>query len=105
MRSWTNEQVRDRWDECMVFSMFALFKNSPTKRSKEDLMLNMERFTHVMEEVAQRGIALPGLKAEADQFVAAGKRIGLSPERAVWLAANVADLANRTGPADQRNSA
>lgn len=104
LRSGTNEQVRDRWDECMVISMFALLKDSPAKLSKEDLIVNMERFTHVMEEAAQRGIALSGLKPEADRFVAAGRRIGLSPEQEVWLAANVADFATRTGPTDQRNS-
>jgi hypothetical protein len=104
MRSWTSEQVRDCWDECAVMNMLAMMKDSPARPSKEDVMRNLERFTHVLEEVAHRGITLPELRAETVRLMEAGKRLKLAPSVMTWLAANVAHLADRTEPGNKRQS-
>jgi hypothetical protein len=95
MQALSNEQVRDRWDECTVRSMFAFMKDSPAKPAKDESMRNMEIFTHVSEEIARRGIPLPQLQAEMDRLLAAGIRLKLSPEQQDWLAANIRHLKDR----------
>lgn len=105
MQSFTNEQVRDKWDECMVRSLFAFMKDSPSKPPESATRQNMEQFAHVLEEVGRRGIPLPQLQAEMDRLLAAGVRLKLSSEHQEWLAANVKHLKDRPPVATHKKSA
>lgn len=105
MQPLSNEQMRDRWDECTVRSLFAFMKDSPAKPPKDAAMRNTEIFTHVLEEIGRRGIPLPQLQAETDRLLAAGVRLNLPSEHQEWLAANVKHLKDRPPVATDKKSA
>jgi hypothetical protein len=90
MRNWTNGQLRDRWDELIVCSFFTFLKGAPFRLSNEDIAKNMECFTHLMEEIAFRGISMTAFKAESERFIAAAVRLHLPPVGLDWVAAQFA---------------
>lgn len=87
LRSLSTEQLRDRWDELMVRSLLSLHKGAPFRLTKEETTKDMERFTHLLEEIAQRGLPLPMFKAQGGRFVAAAIRLRLPPACLAWVAA------------------
>ena len=105
MQTFSNEQVRDKWDECMVRSLFAFIQDSPSKPPKDAIIRNMEVFAHVMEEIGRRGIPLPQLQAETDRLLAAGVRLELPPDHQDWLAVNVGHLRDRPPAGTEKKSA
>jgi len=87
MRSWSREQIRARWDELIMRSLFSFLKDAPFRLPRDETAKDMERFTHLMEEIAVRGLAIPEFKAEETRMVAAATRLQLPPAGVAWVAA------------------
>lgn len=87
MARWSDEKVRDRWDEVMLFNLLAFVKGSPVTVLRPAIHENMQRFTHLMQETAHRGLALPFFKPTLERFHAATHRLNL-PDLLIepWLA-------------------
>lgn len=85
MRDFTDEMIRECFDECIVISMLAFIKGSPMKIPREATTINMEKFTHIMMEMNRRGLTLADVRYEPRRIVAASLRIGLPSDIAAWL--------------------
>jgi hypothetical protein len=87
MRSWSYGQVRDHWDEIVIVGIFAFIKDAPVKPSKSEVTRFLERLTHLMEEVAHRGLPMTKFKAEPNRLIEAARRIEIPQAGLTWLAA------------------
>lgn len=87
MRTWSSDQLRDRWDDLIVRSLFTFLKDPPLRLPKEVTARDMEHFTHLLEEIAHRGLPMPMFKAEADRFLAAATRLQLPAAGIAWVRA------------------
>lgn len=86
MRLWSYEKLRDHWDDVIVVGMFAFLKDSPIKLSKTEIARFLEQFTHLMDEIAHRGLPMIKFKSEPERVKNAAKRIGLPPAGVTWIA-------------------
>lgn len=85
MRSWTDNQLRDRWDDVMTVNLLSSAKTSPMKSPLSDVRWSFEVFAHLMEEVALRGLPLPFFKPTRIRVLSAAQRVGASNETLEWL--------------------
>ena len=85
MRSWTYEKLRDHWDEVYIMDLFAFIRNSPIKPSEADIAKSLEQFTHLLDEIAHRGLPVEKFDSESDRMMAAAKRIGIPSVGLEWL--------------------
>lgn len=85
MRSWNYEELRNHWDDVNVVGKLAFIKDSPVKPSAACIVKFFEQFTHLMEEIAHRGLPMPKFKAEPDRMMDAAKRIEVPPAGLTWL--------------------
>jgi hypothetical protein len=89
-RHLSQEQLREKWDEVMVINLFRFRHGSPVKVDDRLVGANMERFTHLMEEMARRGIPATVFQPSADRYVAAAGRLNISENGLAWLADSTA---------------
>lgn len=85
MRKWTDDELRDLWDAVMLISMLAFHKEPPMRPPQESVTQTMERFTHLQEEIAMRGIPLPFFSPEPERMNSAIDRLPYGPMMAEWL--------------------
>lgn len=85
MRDLTDEQIRDRFNECMVISMLAFLKERPVTLTTAAVVANLEKFNHIQIEVGRRGLTLPELRYVPARAVAAAQRLGLSTTIIDWV--------------------
>jgi hypothetical protein len=81
----TDAALRDRFDELMVISMLGMVKGSPVKVLPEAMTANMERFTHLMEEMNGRGIPITRFQYTPARESAAAKRLGFPESVVRWI--------------------
>lgn len=94
MKSFTNDQIRDRWDDIHILSLVAFHKEAPVQIPMKAINANSELHTHLMEEVAQRGLAIPFFRPTLPRMVAAAERIGLPREVQSWIKSTLKDLSD-----------
>ena len=85
MRSWTYEKLRDHWDDVDIISLFVFIKDSPIKLSKAEITKSLEQFTHLLDEIAHRGLPVERFDSESGRMMAAAKRMRVPPIGIVWL--------------------
>lgn len=85
MRSWTYEKLLDYWDDVDIMSLFAFIKDSPVKLSDAAITKSLEQFTHLLEEIAHRGLPAERFDSESDRMLAAAKRMRIPPVGMAWL--------------------
>lgn len=86
MRKWGDEDLRNLWDQIMLWSLLWGHRDTPMKVPKEGIMLAMERFTHVKEEAAVRGLSLEYFeKDSASRRRRAADKMPYGPTVANWL--------------------
>jgi hypothetical protein len=85
LRPLSIEQLRERWDEATVLSIFKFHKRSPLRASIGDAAALMEQFAHLLEELAHRGIPLAKFRYESGRHPAAARRLKVPPEALAWI--------------------
>ncbi|WP_339863482.1 hypothetical protein [Paremcibacter congregatus] len=85
LRSFTNDQLRDKFDENIVTTMLWGLKSSPCKMSSADRARNMEIFTHLQQEISVRGLPITFFKREKERELEAAKRLRLPQLVIDWL--------------------
>ena len=85
MRSWTYEKLRDHWDDVDIMSLFAFIKDSPIKPSEAEITKFLEQFTHLLDEIAHRGLPVERFDFESDRMMAAAKRMRIPPVGMAWI--------------------
>lgn len=89
MKQMSNEQIRDRFDESAVISMFAFTKSPLLLLSPDAITANTERFTHIMVELADRAMSMQQSKPSLERQLAAARRLNLSDHAVQWLKATL----------------
>lgn len=79
MQNFTEQQIRDVFDETIVFSILAMTNGSPLKFTQEAIMADTRRFTHVLMEINKRGLPMESFDKELPQLLAAATRMKLPP--------------------------
>lgn len=85
MKPFTDDQIRDCWDEIHILGLVAFHKEAPIQIPIEAIAANSERHTHLMEEVAERGLAVPFFRPTLPRMLAAAHRIGLPIDVQAWI--------------------
>lgn len=85
MEHFSNEQLRDVFDEITLNVFFEYHKGAPYKPSKQTIAGCMQKMSHIRLEMGQRGISLEMFQMEPQRHLAAATRLAL-PEHAIeWL--------------------
>ena len=84
MRSWSYEHIRDRWDEVNIVGTLAFIKDAPTKPSEQNIEQFFRRFTHLMDEIAHRGLPIHDVRTRARSYDWSC-RDGSISRKPVWL--------------------
>lgn len=85
LRSYTREQLLDRFDELQIVFALGFTVDTPLQPPAHIQTKNTELFTHMMLELAHRGISIPELPHSAERDVAAARRMNLPPKVVDWL--------------------
>jgi hypothetical protein len=85
MKSLTKEQLRDIFDEIMLVSTLGFLKDPPVRIERDKTAEAMERFTHMMLEMADRAIPATGFPHSPARDVAASRRLGLPASVEEWI--------------------
>lgn len=84
-RQLDTEALRNKWDEAVVLFMFQFVKDVPIKWAPDEPAQLMERMTHLMQEVAFRGVPMTAFRREGDRLVAAARRLSVPAVGIAWL--------------------
>jgi len=95
LKSLPRERLRDIFDEIMLLSTLSFLKNPPFKVQKEQTAEVMERFTHMMLEMADRAIPATEFTHSPERDVAASRRLGLPATVETWIWELEADKKHR----------
>lgn len=85
LRSLSDNQLRDSFDETMVITILWGLKGSPIEVSPPERMSGMERFAHIQEEMHYRALPMEAFAFDPEREVAAAKRMGLPENVISWL--------------------
>ncbi|MBF0192858.1 MAG: hypothetical protein HQL99_17230, partial [Magnetococcales bacterium] len=85
MRCWSIEDLRDCWDEVLIITSLEFIIHSPFKPGRNVVAISMEKFTHLLEEIAFRGLTLLKFKYESGRMPAAAKRIDIPATARQWV--------------------
>ncbi len=85
MTGFTDEQLRDRFDEIICVSSLAFIKDSPLKPSHDAIVWSMSSMSHMMLEMGWRGIPVTQFKYKPDRLAAAARRLHLAANAVVWF--------------------
>ncbi|WP_159646178.1 hypothetical protein [Sphingorhabdus sp. 109] len=81
----TNDQLRDRFDEIMLINTLSFLKEPPVVIPKEQTTASMERFTHMMLEMANRALPITAFAFDPRRDIAAARRLGLPESVETWI--------------------
>ena len=85
MRSWQDEDLRNLWDHVMLLSLLWGHVDTPMKVPQEGFMKCMENFTHLMQEVSTRGLALSYFAHDSVRLGRSIDGLPYGPVVASWL--------------------
>jgi len=79
------DELRDRFDEIMLINTLSFLKNPPVTIPRERIAASMERFTHMMVEMADRAIPITQFDHGPRRFIGAARRLGLPESVDAWV--------------------
>jgi hypothetical protein len=85
MRAYSQERLRDRFDEIGCISSLAFVKKSPLKPTRTQIEWCMSRTSHIMLEMGWRGITITQFKYEPARLADAAKRLRFPPIVIEWF--------------------
>lgn len=83
MREWDYDQLLNCWDDVMLIGLLEFVKDSPIKPHPLVVANSLEKLTHLIDEMAVRGMSPP--EFDLDREIAAAKRLGCSRNVESWL--------------------
>nr|WP_321510181.1 hypothetical protein [uncultured Hyphomonas sp.] len=78
-------QLRERFDEVILQYLLATNPTSPQPISERKPLFWIERFTHILEALNDRGLSMEQIDTNPERLTAAAKRNGSSNDVLVWL--------------------
>lgn len=85
LKALAKAKLRDVFDEIMLLSTLSFLKNPPIKIQQPQTTEVMERFTHMMVELADRAIPATEFTHSPNRDVAASRRLGLPTSVEAWI--------------------
>jgi hypothetical protein len=85
MRDFTDNQLRNRFDEVTCLSSLAFVKHSPLKPTNDAVMWSMSTMAHLMLEMGWRGAPMTQFRYEPDRIAAAARRLRLPENVIFWF--------------------
>lgn len=85
MSDFTDEQLRERFDEITCVSSLAFIKDSPLKPSRDVIMWSMSSMSHMMLEMGWRGIPVTQFRYGPERLAAAARRLHLPTNVVGWF--------------------
>lgn len=85
LRFLTDDQLRDRFDEINLLAELSFMRGSPVSMPIEATTGNMENLTHIMEEMAHRGISVSAVQQTSERSLAAAHRLRMPTNILGWL--------------------
>jgi len=85
MKGFTDEQVRERFDEVICISSLAFIKDSPLKPPNHAIEWSMKSMSHVMVEMGHRALQITQCKDEPLRLAAAARRLRLPAHAVTWF--------------------
>jgi hypothetical protein len=85
MAGFTDEQVRERFDEAMCINSLAFIKDSPLKPAKDAVEWSMKCMSHLMIEMGRRSISMPECSYEPKRLAEAARRLRLPSSAITWF--------------------
>ncbi|KAF0185689.1 MAG: hypothetical protein FD160_498 [Caulobacteraceae bacterium] len=93
MAGYSDEQLRERFDEINCISTLAFIKGSPIKPDKDAIMQSMSVMSHMMIEMGRRGIPAPQFRLEPARLAKAAERLGMPPHVVDWFRRDIGHAA------------
>jgi len=85
MSDFTNDEVRNRFDEAMCISCLKFFRGSPLKPADETVMWSMSTISHLMLEMGWRGIPVTQFQYTPERLAEAARRLRLPQIAVDWF--------------------
>ena len=85
LRSLSNADLKEKFEENKVYSLMYSLKDCPFKPPETEIHKNLERFTHLLEEINHRGMCMTELQSTRQRMLKAAQRLGLSQEKIAWV--------------------
>lgn len=85
MKDFTNEELRNRFDEIMAVSTLKFVKGSPERPVDEAVTWSMSSMSHIMLEMGWRGTPVTDFPQDPKRLAKAAKRLRLSEAAVKWL--------------------
>ncbi|MCI0722471.1 MAG: hypothetical protein L0338_26405 [Acidobacteria bacterium] len=85
MSGFTEEELRERFDEIMCVSSLVMLKDSPLKPSHEATAWSMSSMSHLMLEMGWRGIPVTQFEFGPERLAAAARRLRLPANVVAWF--------------------
>jgi hypothetical protein len=85
MKSLSNEQLQEVFDEIMLLSTLSFLKDPPIRIEKTNTTEVMECFTHMMQEMGDRAIPVTEFEHSPERDVAAARRLELPKSVDAWI--------------------
>lgn len=86
MQGYTDEQVRERFDEVICISSLSFMKDTPFKPPREATEWAMQTMTHLMLEMGRRAIPATRFQHEPARLAAGALRLRMPPAVVAWFA-------------------
>ncbi len=98
LKALTTEALRDEFDEILLINTISMLKAPPIVIPKEQTMVSLERFTHMMLELADRAIPITQFDHDPRRMIAAARRLGMPERVETWDLEMEAEKAARDAP-------
>lgn len=85
MAKFTNEQVRERFDEVICITSLAFNTDAPLKPPREAIERSMMSMTHLMLEMGSRAMPITECQQDPARLAVAARRLQMPPEAVTWL--------------------
>jgi hypothetical protein len=85
LAGFTEEQMRERFDEIICVSSLRFFKNSPLKPSDDAVSWSLSSMSHIMLEMGWRRIPITQFIYDAERLAAAARRLQLPRDVIDWF--------------------
>ena len=89
MSNFTDEQLRERFDEAFCISSLAFHIHAPFKPNHDAIDWSMVTISHLTLEMGWRGIPVTQFKYIPERLATAAKRLGLPKNAVAWFEADM----------------
>ena len=92
MAKFTNEQVRERFDEVICITSLAFIRDAPLKPPRKAIEWSMMSMSHLILEMGRRAMPITECQHDPARLAAAARRLRMPRQAVTWLERLESDL-------------